>query len=151
LLSYLGSSGDRPGTRNGVIFDVNTIRLIDILDGSSNTIMYGERPPSADRLYGWWYGGIGQDYTGSLDNCLYANERNVSIYNAYKHCGPGPFAYRSGRFDNPCDVFHYWSPHSGGANFALADGSVRFILYGSDRVLPALSTRAGSEVASIDN
>ena len=46
-------------------------------------------------------------------------------------------------------MFHFWSPHSGGANFALADGSVRFLAYSADPVLPALATRAGGESVAI--
>ena len=46
---------------------------------------------------------------------------------------------------DPCDSLHFWSPHPGGANFAFADGSVRFLSYSADTILPALATRAGGE------
>lgn len=45
----------------------------------------------------------------------------------------------------PCDVFHFWSPHSSGANFLFADGTVRFLGYDAVDVLPALATRAGGD------
>jgi prepilin-type processing-associated H-X9-DG protein len=48
-----------------------------------------------------------------------------------------------------CDALHFWSLHSGGANFAFADGSVRFLRYSADDVMPALATRAGGEVVAI--
>jgi prepilin-type processing-associated H-X9-DG protein len=48
-----------------------------------------------------------------------------------------------------CDVSHFWSPHSGGANFAFADGSVRFLSYSADPILPALATRSGGENVEI--
>jgi hypothetical protein len=47
-----------------------------------------------------------------------------------------------------CDTFHYWSPHTGGANFALADVSVRFLRYAA-AILPALATRAGGETVTV--
>jgi prepilin-type processing-associated H-X9-DG protein len=48
-----------------------------------------------------------------------------------------------------CDLFHFWSLHPGGANFAFADGSVRFLTYAADDVLPALATRAGGEAVTV--
>ena len=45
--------------------------------------------------------------------------------------------------------FQFWSLHPGGANFAFADGSVRFLPFAADSVLPALATRAGGEVATL--
>jgi prepilin-type processing-associated H-X9-DG protein len=44
-------------------------------------------------------------------------------------------------------MYHFWSMHPGGANFLFADGSVRFLGYGTAApVIPALATRAGGEV-----
>jgi prepilin-type processing-associated H-X9-DG protein len=53
--------------------------------------------------------------------------------------------YGPGNLSNPCDRYHFWSLHSGGANFAFADGSVRFLAYSAKDVLPALATRDGGE------
>jgi len=36
--------------------------------------------------------------------------------------------------------------HSGGAHFALADGSVRFLPYSANAIMPALATRNGREI-----
>ena len=36
-----------------------------------------------------------------------------------------------------------------GANFAFADGSVRFLRYSANDILPALATRAGGETVQI--
>ena len=46
-------------------------------------------------------------------------------------------------------MFHFWSPHIGGANFIFADGSVRLIRYDANSVMPALASRAGGEVAAV--
>ena len=44
---------------------------------------------------------------------------------------------------------HFWSVHPGGAHFAFADGSVRFLKYSADPILPALATRAGGESVAV--
>ena len=48
-----------------------------------------------------------------------------------------------------CLRFHFWSVHPGGAHFAFADGSVRFLKYSADEIMPALATRAGGEAVTV--
>ena len=64
-------------------------------------------------------------------------------------CSKGPFHFVAGRADDLCSAFHFWSPHPGGANFAFCDGSVRFLSYSADPVMPALATRAGGETVNV--
>ena len=64
-------------------------------------------------------------------------------------CSPGIYSYGAGNFSNQCDMFHFWSPHPGGANFLFADGSVRFVSYGAAPIMPALASRAGGEAVSL--
>jgi prepilin-type processing-associated H-X9-DG protein len=123
------------------LFRNSVVRLSDVSDGTSHTLAAGERPPSPDSQFGWWYGGGGQAGTGSLDSVLGVRELNVAVQVA-AGCGRGPFAFAPGKVDGPCDIFHYWSLHAGGANFLMCDGSVRFLSYDSDSLLPALATRA---------
>lgn len=148
LTSYLGVEGIDLSTRDGVLYLDSHVRLTEITDGTSNTLMIGERPPSADLVLGWWYAGWGQSKTGSADLDLGVRELNIDTYGL--GCVRGPYPFAPGEFTNQCDAFHFWSPHSGGANFVFADGSVRFLSYSADPIMPALATRAGGEVVTVD-
>lgn len=151
LTSYLGVSGRDYKTKDGLLFQDSAVRFGDVTDGLSNTLLLGERPPSADQQLGWWYAGNGQVGTGSAEMILGVREHNLLPVVSGSVCGPGawPYIAASGVSD-PCGTFHYWSLHPGGANFALADGSVRFLSYSANDVLPALASRAGGGVASPD-
>ncbi|MFM7562898.1 MAG: H-X9-DG-CTERM domain-containing protein, partial [Planctomycetota bacterium] len=85
------------------------------------------------------------DAYGSPDMLLGARERNDGA-SKLEDCPPGPYRFSPGKQGQPCDTFHFWSYHSGGANFALADGSVHFLAFSADEILPLLATRAGGEV-----
>ena len=148
LTSYLGVSGVNSLTPTGVLYQGSRVRFADITDGMSSTLLLGERPPSHDFQFGWWYAGAGQLGIGSADLVLGVREPNLQVVETGSECGPGdyPFAPATG-FGDPCGMFHFWSPHPGGAHFALCDGSVRFQRYDAAGVLPALSTRAGGEPA----
>jgi len=112
--------------------------------------MIGERPPSADNWYGWWYAGHGQAGSGSPDMLLGVAEVNDGARYA-EDCGSGPFRFSNGNPDRQCDLFHFWSLHSAGANFATAGGSVHFLSYSTDEnLMRALATRNGREIASIE-
>ena len=151
--NYLGVHGTNYQTRDGVFTYDLPIRLAEIADGQSNTLLIGERPPSPDFWYGWWYA-TGSASVSTGDVTLGVAELNpatsggVSTY--MEGCPPGPYSYVRGR-NEQCDALHFWSHHPGGANFALADGSVRLIPYNiSSSTLQALATRAGSETVSTD-
>lgn len=147
LTSYLGVSGTDLTSRDGIFYAGSAVRLTDVTDGASNTLMVGERPPSADLQYGWWYAGQGQLLTGSADMVLGAREINVVLPDI---CPRGPYDYTVAKVSDPCALFHFWSLHNGGANFLCADGSVHLLAYGRGGVLQALATRAGGEVANLD-
>lgn len=148
LTSFLGVSGRESPDKTGVLFQDSRVSFLDVTDGTSNTLMLGERPPSADLQFGWWYAGVGQRLTGSGDLILGASEPNLLPVTSGSPCGPGVYAFGPSRFDDPCGFLHYWSPHAGGAHFAFADGSVRFVPYSASPLLGALATRAGGEVTA---
>lgn len=140
--SFVGVEGTDQTTKDGALYLDSRVRLTDVADGTSGTLLIAERPPSADLRFGWWYRGWGQSQDGSIEMLLGVRERNVS----HPNCPPVAPPFGPGRFDQPCHEFHYWSGHDGGANFAFCDGSVRFLTYAADSVLPILATRAGGEV-----
>jgi prepilin-type processing-associated H-X9-DG protein len=141
---YLGVSGRNRVSRDGVLYLDSQVPFADIRDGLSNTLLVGERPPSVDEHFGWWYGGIGQVFDGSADSHLGVREINVTF--RAPTCPRGPYRFQPAGDDAMCDTFHYWSRHvGGGAHFLFCDGSVRFLAYAADAVLPALATRAGGE------
>ncbi len=144
---YLGVAGEAGGRRDGVLYLDSHVRLVDISDGTSNTLMVGERPPSGDNHWGWWYAGIGQEYDGDADMVLGVLDYRTT----YKTptCPPGPYRFGPAYVDDPCAIFHFWSRHGSGAHFMLADGSVHFLNYAAEPLLPALATRQGGEAASL--
>jgi prepilin-type processing-associated H-X9-DG protein len=140
--SYVGMSGTNFNTANGVLYADSRVRISDITDGTSSTILIGERHNGYIEL-GWWYGAEGQDQRGSASSHL--GSREINRYSELPQCPHGPYHFREGRPDNPCHVFRYWSSHTNGAHFAYADGSVHFLTLSADDILEALSTRAGGE------
>jgi prepilin-type processing-associated H-X9-DG protein len=146
LTAYLGVAGirgDAQGGKEGVLVYCANYRIADILDGTSNTLMVGERPPGPGITYAWWFAGAGYDRSSGIgDVILGARETG---YADFYGCPQSKVGFQPGNLFDPCDVMHFWSMHTGGANWLRADGSVRFHDYGMDRVLPQLCTRAGEE------
>ena len=148
--SYQGVSGSSAAVNDGVFFQDSKISFAAIRDGTSNTLLLGERPPSRDFRFGWWYAGAGQDSRGTLDMVLGVREVNQLNIPPGSPCTREPYHFSAASgFSDPCGKFHYWSPHSGGANFAFGDGSVKFLAYSSDGLLPALASRAGGETVLV--
>ncbi|MSR32485.1 MAG: DUF1559 domain-containing protein [Gemmataceae bacterium] len=83
---------------------------------------------------------------------LGSNDLNIGGVAVYQtiHCPAGPYHFSPGNLENYCDIFHYWSLHSGGANFLMVDGSVRFISYNGTALISTLATRAGGELPVLD-
>ncbi len=141
-LSYAGVGGGRRWT-GGVVVGGRTFRLTDVTDGTSQTFLFGERPP-----WGEWYIGNWYNQSGPFEGPLgFGWSISLPTHNTWQggSC-QGPYVYGPGRVDNPCDTFHFWSLHPGGANWAFCDGSVRFLPYSARPLTVPLATRAGGEV-----
>jgi len=151
--SYLGVNGTNWTLKDGVLFEDSAIRPADIADGLSNTLLAGERAQRADHYYGWWYTGAGQNGSGSCGTNLGTRELRAPVQrgftNGLENCPVGPWHFQASRPEEPCSALHFWSHHPGGAVFAMCDGSVRFLAYSADDVLPKLGTRDGGEQVSV--
>jgi len=147
LTSYVGNSGVKPNITSGVLYADSATRFTDVRDGTSQTLMIGERPPPDSFRLGWWYAGDGIDDSGSGGMLLAQREVDSPYLRGTRP--PGPYRFEQGNTMDEWHALHYWSLHSGGANFAFCDGSVRFLRYEADSVLQALATRAGGEVVEI--
>lgn len=141
LTSYLGVSGrdqfKEDGGQDGILFVNSGVRFADVKDGTSNTIMIGERPPSNSLNYGWQWAGSGDSpYFGATDVVLGVHERMGGAPNTATDF------FRPGTENDPSDLhrFHFWSFHSGGGMWAMADGSVKFLSYGVDSARNSSST-----------
>jgi prepilin-type N-terminal cleavage/methylation domain-containing protein/prepilin-type processing-associated H-X9-DG protein len=129
------------------------VRISDVTDGTANTLMVGENPPSNSLDFGWWFAGAGMGGSGECDVILGTNDINPqdSCITSSDNCPVGPYQFANGRLENQCDQFHFWSFHAGGANFLYADASVHFIAYSAGvatTVLPQMATYNGGEVVT---
>lgn len=150
--NYVGSFGtgdpsDIPGRDHGegLFFRNQAVRIADVLDGTSQTFAVGERSHNLSRAT--WTGAI----TGAAVTVLELRtqggldpEEEPALILGHTGEGHGPNA-------RPSHADQFWSRHPGGAQFVMADGSVRFVREQVGfRIFQGLATRAGGELLSAD-
>lgn len=149
--SYFGvsSSGKTPAQRFDGLFGTREKepgrRMADIVDGTSNTLAVGERPPPANFASGQWYA---KSWYFTEDDSHYLEDSIGIVQYPYgkSPCASGTFG--PGTIDNICDTWHFWSRHNSGAHFSFVDGSIRFLPYSFKDSLPDLASIAGRETTT---
>lgn len=144
-----GRIADAPGAGRGVFFRNSSIGLVDLTDGTCQTVLVGER--SSEFGQATWVG-------RAVDGWLVAGKQNV--WGSGPVPGPeeawamvlgstGSEAAPYGPGDERAGLSSFNSRHPGGVNFAFGDGSVRWVRKSIDPVIyRALSTRSGEELIS---
>jgi len=102
---------------NGLIYMASAVRIADITDGTSNTMLVSERAhgllSSGDQVsWHWWTSG---NFGDTMFDTMFPINPQKKITNQSVDGGATAFISSVSSF------------HPGGANAALADGSVRFI------------------------
>ena len=137
ISNYIGIMGSflSDPVGNGTMYQNSSVRLRDITDGTSNTLMAGERY-ARDAIYtdlpnrrGWaWCNYLaGQDVFGHT---------RVPVNYVIPPTGTAVFFYTDRR------TCAFGSGHTGGANFVFCDGSVRFLTLTGAGDLPTLQLLA---------
>jgi prepilin-type processing-associated H-X9-DG protein len=177
ITSYGGNCGTQShppsaSTSDGIFFQTGPatplnpqIRIGDVADGTSSTFLFGERnhidrnydtfaalglttePPMG--AWGWWAPSGG---AFGISDVTISSFAPINYKIPFPQAGSGITTAAGFAPYDALRVSAFGSQHPGGANFALADGSVKFISEKIDKidhsVTVSMSTRDGGEVVT---
>jgi prepilin-type processing-associated H-X9-DG protein len=138
-------------SKDGVIYVGSNVGLKDIVDGTTTTLLFGERFHDDPEYERQRRGGVRPDFPPMAGWGRWGFVANQGASGNISLSTPAPINYRVPAGGGPAALEDractFGSGHPGGANFAFADGSVRFLRDGiALPTLRALSTIAGREV-----
>ena len=143
-----GSWGSMRGL-DGVLFSLSAVKIRDITDGTSHTLLVGEALPTVKdntsretwsnrRKDHWYAGGDDADTDDGHDGSEHCGSTGVPM---------NPEIDLSKSVVTAEQEIAYSSSHPGGCNMLFCDGSVQFIDEEIDTAIwCALATRAGGEI-----
>ncbi len=138
----LGQIGAQPEQGNGVYYRNSAVRISDITDGTTYTIMIGER--------GCFF--TQSPWAGVISGGTARTTPGAPVYTSIVEPAPVQTLARIGNkqlLDPYSEPYDFFSPHSGQVQFVFADGSARPLASTvSLTVLQALATRSGREPVS---
>ncbi|HEV3385734.1 MAG TPA: DUF1559 domain-containing protein [Gemmata sp.] len=144
--SYTGNYGvGEPGVDgDGVFFRNSQVKIADITDGTSQTLMCGERSFRFSDTT--WVGAVtGSNNVPPSGSPLALEVDNASNF-VLSHVGE-----MTGGAGQGYEINNYSSNHTGGITYMFADGHVRFLTTNTDyQTLKGLATRNGGETISGD-
>jgi prepilin-type N-terminal cleavage/methylation domain-containing protein/prepilin-type processing-associated H-X9-DG protein len=165
---------------NGMFGAEDVVRIGAVTDGTSNTALFGETSRWTDdptQGFNWWHFCAAFSPLTNIGGGYWSGDMRIEggrftypdlngppdrtgqyINQVFCNCGSGA-CIPSDWLDPKClgavrklGQFAFYSLHPGGANFAFADGSVRFIKQTIGTIpYMAIGTRAGGEVISADS
>lgn len=130
---------------NGLFYRNSDVRLVDITDGTGQTLAIGERAHPMGNA----------TWVGSVTNAVLFPENNNPLAQPAPEHSSGMVLGHAGEGVGPgalgSDVNQFYSLHGWGVNFLFADGHVSFLATNMDyKTYIALATRAGGESVSGD-